>query len=667
MLREHKLGEVPMRFLGFARTRLIELYQFCQENRLHSMVKWFALPNDFKLMVRVFGDDGWIRVSGGACPPLLSGLIEAVVHPIEAPDALVLAGEEQVFRRFYEKGSAAWKNTPALTRSGPQSITKRPGMYSGEMRSVVQDHLGRNFEFEYSPSFSVTHGIYTAGNGSKWIIEISASGVFAWPLQTCTLSQSEKLTGLDYIPLPTQRPEDPNQIAPASELEDAYAESPWYSEQGWAFSANGSKAANVTIAFGVPPNTLHIHSRMWEITITENNNQPTGATMVEVKSGYIWSTRVGSQGWLKVPDYSISHLPITSAIDLNYGLLSGPAADGAPVYCWYEGETRKECLWHRDETVTSDPETPAPVVAGEPWQGIIGVFRISGTATLIKNCFSSPVLPVQTNNNLTGREVNRFVTHTAENSTGWPGFFPYVLGHSVVIYQDDRQGMNRTVNSTDILVCNINDRESVTHIRSVNSSATIAIYDRLSIEAHNGFYVPGTTLGPGFCLSGNCDSPPSGYGAWSKDNGESSSFAIGGLTTSPITNRQIVSSPPGWCPAPGCPEIGWFINTNDLPHFFPAIFTRTNEVEVSTSFSGGAWVQGSERSIDLSATDFVAWEDHNSPQVIMAVSDMTRNISPIYSKTPYPDTSPLGDTLNGGGSYPASELTSALVSWIGNP
>jgi len=137
MLREHKLGEVPMRFLGFARTRLIELYQFCQENRLHSMVKWFALPNDFKLMVRVFGDDGWIRVSGGACPPLLSGLIEAVVHPIDAPNALVLAGEEQVFRRFYEKGSAAWKNTPALTRSGPQSITKRPGMYSGEMRSVV--------------------------------------------------------------------------------------------------------------------------------------------------------------------------------------------------------------------------------------------------------------------------------------------------------------------------------------------------------------------------------------------------------------------------------------------------------------------------------------------------------------------------------------------------
>src|SRR3990172_9931339 len=139
MLREHKLGEVPMRFLGFARTRLIELYQFCQENRLHSMVKWFALPNDFKLMVRVFGDDGWIRVSGGACPDLLSGLIDPVF-----PNGLIQVGDTQEFSRYYPKDGFSWISTPGLVKIGRQTINKHPGMYSGEMRPVIQDLIGRD-------------------------------------------------------------------------------------------------------------------------------------------------------------------------------------------------------------------------------------------------------------------------------------------------------------------------------------------------------------------------------------------------------------------------------------------------------------------------------------------------------------------------------------------
>jgi hypothetical protein len=156
-----------------------------------------------------------------------------------------------------------WTRTRKLTKNGMQVYNteryggynaQHPGMYTGEMRKVVQDHFSRGYRIPYSYTAAKTHGVYIASDEKKWLIEIGDTyGVRAKPLGTCAIDEDapaelrDTLTNMDYIPVPTRFDDsngpDPEAITLMSS--GTYAATctvhggALFPECGWAFSAWG--------------------------------------------------------------------------------------------------------------------------------------------------------------------------------------------------------------------------------------------------------------------------------------------------------------------------------------------------------------------------------------------------------------------------------------------
>lgn len=91
--------------------------------------------------------------------------------------------------RLYNLDLTAWETN---TRLAPQfadlftSMYERlPGKYTGRMRAVVQVLAGTPDRIPYDHRWSLTHLVYET-TGDPWLIEISAAGVRAKLLPTCT-------------------------------------------------------------------------------------------------------------------------------------------------------------------------------------------------------------------------------------------------------------------------------------------------------------------------------------------------------------------------------------------------------------------------------------------------------------------------------------------------
>lgn len=338
-LRVHLLGRVPMKYIGFARKKLEELYEQAAGG---SLTKYFRTGTGCRIKVSVVGDDGYIRVKCGACPKLVHGLMDPIVD-ISHPNALyedTIDGETvETFHRFYEKEETAWANVTSLRTSGPQSLTKRPGLYSGLMRKVVQALLGSNQQVQYDYGFTKTHGIYTDAAGRYHVIEISSAGVYSWPLPACTASES--VTGLTVTPLYASlaagRPSNALQIADASDVADAYNKNPIFSGCGWAFSYNGSKASNVVYT----TSGSYYVSYLYTISIVENEDGPTDATMSEVETDIMWGDQITH---FKVPNYEDGTL---ESFDWTTTPSEPGSDDTAPVHCWYDDESLIVCRFVR--------------------------------------------------------------------------------------------------------------------------------------------------------------------------------------------------------------------------------------------------------------------------------------------------------------------------------
>jgi len=599
---------------------------------------------------------------------LVHGLAEVLY-----PDHIATVDGRPAFNHFYPRGGNAFEQNKRLGPVADTLITKRPGLYSGEMRKVVQDNLARGLDIPYEFSFFLTHGIFTAADGSKHIVEISNSGIFTWPLRTRDLiagaSEDTHLATLDYIPLRTERPQNPTQIADASLLSEAYAESPWYSEQGWAFSGSGAKAVNVTVAAGVQPFPLHLHTRQWELTITETNNAPSSAAIQEIASGYVWSPKVsGYKALLKVPAYVFGD-PVCVKFDINYGLLAGPTATGSPIHSWYEGEVRKEAqFWYHDnvfvddETVI-DPWTP-PQTSGPGSPDPNSILSSSGwgvwDANKRQSCFSSPVLGETEAIDKTGNEFTRGFAASG-----------HLAGDLVVLREERRIGMVRTQGNTDCLVIPLNEREGVFHIREIVTRESMNEFVRVMLEGWSGHKDAAGLTDP--CLSG-CPPiiVPLGYRLYDVDQQTDAHYMINQSTSTVDWFFEEPKQPAGWQPCPACGTPEWMFDdqasdfTSDAVHLF-----SLPEAE-SRAYSGGARVDGSNHGVDLSVASAGAWlrdsvGSEEVAQIVLAAVDQNSAVEAIISQRPYPDFSPLGATLTGGASYPTDELERALLAWIGNP
>jgi hypothetical protein len=332
--REHKLleGEGVGKYLPFARQKAELLYR---QARGGTRTQRWLLDGEFEVAIRVVGEDKYIRITGG-CPKFLSGLVDAVLEPgalIEdgpkpiytIPDPNNPAQTIKVLRRFYSKKGAAWKDERGLNTSGKDIVQIRSSMFSGEMRKVVQVLQGMNQTVSYSPTWYKTHGVFTAQDKSKWVIEVSSSGVVAYPMNVC----STAIEGLGYTPLPTTKPAGGYiTLLTADQVKDAYSKVPFFPACGWAFNPGGHKAINVAVT----NDDDKTKTTLYRLTITEVENRPASATLVEADSGFIHGPK-----WvhMKFPDID----GVLFSFDTSNGSSVFTTVCDAPVFAYYDGDT----------------------------------------------------------------------------------------------------------------------------------------------------------------------------------------------------------------------------------------------------------------------------------------------------------------------------------------
>lgn len=279
------------------------------------------------IQIRIHVPNVWIRIWTEKCPTPMSGL----VHVVDAFEPIVY-DEDGVaaLREFYPKVEPrAWRDEPKFGTNGAQSLTVRPTMYSGEMRKVVQTLMGVGHLVTYQYSWSTTHGVYTASNGGKWIVEIGTGGVFAWPMAVCR--QMLNVPSLGYTPLPTPRPESPDELLSAEAMKEFYDnKSSFFTAMGWAFSESGVKACN--IAHRIVDRWTY--AELYTVTITEDSEfQPVSASLSLVEGGWVHGPKTTH---MKYPN---SDNRAIYSFDPYKGNATYVKECRAPVFCYYEGET----------------------------------------------------------------------------------------------------------------------------------------------------------------------------------------------------------------------------------------------------------------------------------------------------------------------------------------
>jgi hypothetical protein len=371
--RIHKLleGEGAGRYLPFALQKAEVLYQQARGGTRTS--RW-VVGGNFTVSVRVIGEDKFIRITGG-CPTFLSGFIDAVLEPgaliedgpkpvYQVPDPANPEQNIEVLRRFYPKGGATWKDEHKLNETGRTIIGVRASMYSGEMRKVVQVLQGMNVEIPYQMTYLTTHGVFTAGNGSKWIIEIDKSnGVVAYPMSVCN---AQHVGGLGYTPLPTVKPS--GALREAMQAAGTYIElvtpaamsavtgGTFFTYCGWAFNPDGHKAINVYVQ--ADDDKQATRCDLWRLVITEDMDglKPATATLTSVEHGWI---RGPKWVFMKFPDIG----GVLQWFDPSYGLLNFDLVCKAPVFAFYDGDTEIVARYHLHPTHTVTVQAEIPPVS----------------------------------------------------------------------------------------------------------------------------------------------------------------------------------------------------------------------------------------------------------------------------------------------------------------
>lgn len=224
----------------------------------------------------------------------------------------------------------------ALITKHDSIMHNRGSMYSGSMRYVVQLLQGVGSRIPYNYQWCLTHGIFIAGDGSWWVIEINSGvGVTAWrlPILRETLTDDEYSRfgdKIEFIPSSSSVRTDERTLMSAEDLEDAYNGSPYYSEHGWAFSYDGSLAQCISIT---QPDDWKRATR-WQIEIsTDVSGHPDSAELSEVETTYLYGSRVDAP---KYPHFSALGVSLLS-YDLYYDELSSPPGDTeAPLDVFFQ-------------------------------------------------------------------------------------------------------------------------------------------------------------------------------------------------------------------------------------------------------------------------------------------------------------------------------------------
>lgn len=315
-------------FLPLAMNRARELYRVLEREGKTVGARRYVVNQErqgYYIDIRIQRPNVWILIDMKKCPGFLSGLvwIEDYFEPTVTED------EVEYLRSFYPRATPTTKTQESgLAAHADQIRTVRSGMYSGEMRKVVQVLQGMGVEIAYNYRATETHGVYRTASGAPWIVKVSRAGVFAWPMNICQSKNSPQ--GLTYTPLPTPEPEEPRELLSAAAMEAVYeGKGGFYGGCGWAFSASGAKFANCFVG------SQDIYSYAWQYEITiaaDDDGNPVSAAVALLADGYIHGPR---ETHMKFPREGSALF----SFDPYRGNASYRNDSIAPVFCYYDGES----------------------------------------------------------------------------------------------------------------------------------------------------------------------------------------------------------------------------------------------------------------------------------------------------------------------------------------
>ena len=412
------------------------------------------------------------------------------VHGLIDPEIKLVNNIKQTQNRVYHKGGSRWKSEPVLDSNLEQFKDILPGKFSGEMRAVVQDNISRGWVIDYDYHFSQTHGIYTAGDGSKWVIEITPKTVSAWPLKHYKAKRSNEavvLSSLDYLPARSPKSEASRMFVLGDISATLGGRTALYPECGWAFSKPGHKACVVTFEQRTDapnaPGRTYGYSRLWEIAITGTNTRPSGVTITELESGWLWGNKLVH---FKYPDHAKSTLLSYDWWRQNYAPPWIRDADGnypeqkPPIHAWYKGESLQVVRYHTMVNKTSGnyPDTrPSSNLTVEQYRKCRDGEYKWGTNGTEKSylCFSTPANPKPL-------AVERKFGDWGElKIIGQYQFVEYDNGNR---WADEARGPADRVQAIlysggrtdktnwDTVIIPFNDREAVAHYQSASDATT---------------------------------------------------------------------------------------------------------------------------------------------------------------------------------------------------
>jgi hypothetical protein len=317
-------------FVGLAKSRAAQLYaQLERSKRKFGSQRFEVSEGDktFYIEISVAAPHVRILIDSKGCPAPVNGLvwIKSFFEPTVTVD------EIKYLRTMFKKDAPLVQEDVAkLAPISAQLLTIRSTMFSGEMRKVVQLLQGMGQSVPYSCTASTTHGVFRLPSHAPWVIRISRKGVVAYPMNTCRGKNSP--TDLGYTPLPTAEPEEPRVLMTEEQIKDAYDnKGAFYGTCGWAFSANGSKAANCFVG----SEDIYSYSWQYQISITADaeTGEPVSAMMALLKEGYIHGPRATHM------KYPRGDVPIALySFDPFRGNANYRNNCEAPVFCYFDGE-----------------------------------------------------------------------------------------------------------------------------------------------------------------------------------------------------------------------------------------------------------------------------------------------------------------------------------------
>lgn len=673
--------EAPQWF-GYAKQKVADLWRESQRlGGIYLRRKYLVEGGNVRVYVWCHLQHKYIRIEGGSCPSLLSGLAEARELTAVTVDGVT----SNVFTRFQPApGNVTWETVKKFVGNFPsfQTLSRTPGRYSGKMRLVVQDNLGRGLDIPYSYTWATTHGIWTGSTlangrqGKLWVIEVSNSGILAWPLSTCTAKSGAKTAGLDVIPLPTSKPLDENgnpdmtritTLAAASEVADFYAGNPIYAYSGWAFSVNGSKAVNITLT----TNSGFQWAKLYRIDITSSpdGQSPASATMTLVEENYFYGNRLTH---MKVP-------VIDGVVSLDWyqDIVVGPGVDyETPVHAWYEGETLKVVRYHHMEEDVTSVNTSAPPSSGTV-AAVLGEWGTYDVTTQMES-FSSPVLDAYTITLIVGDHNSREIydgPYLLASSSFPPQTFLRILERA---YTDrDYSQIN-----TDVLIIPPFDREAVFHYRRIEATDAYGAKTSEGTLADYGPYWLGYSGGITGCngeaemLDRSC-ALTSTYDEIAELDAWPSIWQSGYIIVlgedQSLCTDQGGSAPPGYVYCLCESSCGGGTPPESDDHIVDAALdgSSTNSTDITNSYECSVYADGAAYDCVVDEDNYTVWEAYSTEnqQDIHVHPDATSARPPIYTRIPATAAlvSRYGEALSGGAPYEIGSVSTVFLSFTGNP